>query len=57
VESFAIQADKLERDLVQPLIDSDDQAGVFGKTAGKRPNSVNWAGLGIWGITDTQKLF
>ncbi|ORJ55897.1 DUF6361 family protein [Geothermobacter hydrogeniphilus] len=54
VESFAIQADKLERDLVQPLMDSDDQAGVFGKTAGKKlkrlPSSVYWAGLGVWGI-------
>ena len=53
-ESFAIQADKLERDLVQPLMDSDDQAGVFGKTAGKKlkrlPSSVYWAGLGVWGI-------
>lgn len=56
-ESFAIQADKLERDLVQPLMDSDDQAGVFGKTAGKRlkrlPSSVYWAGLGVWGIRIT----
>jgi len=54
MDSFAIQADKLERDLVQPLLDSDDQAGVFGKTAGKRlkrlPSSVYWAGLGAWGI-------
>jgi len=43
-ENFAIQADKVERDLVQPLMDSDDQAGVFGKTAGKKlkrlPSSV-----------------
>lgn len=54
VESFAIQADKLERNLVEPLLDSDDQAGVFGKTAGKKlkrlPSSVYWAGLGVWGI-------
>lgn len=54
VDSFAIQADTLERDLVQPLLDSDDQAGVFGKTAGKQlkrlPSSVYWAGLGAWGI-------
>lgn len=54
LESFAIQADKLERDLVQPLMASDDQAGVFGKTAGKNlkrlPSSVYWAGLGAWGI-------
>ncbi|MDT8429400.1 MAG: DUF6361 family protein [Pseudomonadales bacterium] len=53
-ESFAIQADLLERDLVQPLMDSDDLAGVFGKTAGKSlkrlPSSVYWAGLGVWGI-------
>ncbi len=53
-ESFAIHADKLERELVQPLMGSDDQAGVFGRTAGKRlkrlPSSVYWAGLGIWGI-------
>lgn len=52
--SFAIHADKLERDLVQSLMDSDDQSGVFGKTAGKKlkrlPSSVYWAGLGVWGI-------
>ena len=56
-ESFAVQADKMERDLVQPLMDSDDQAGVFGKTAGKRlkrlPSSVYWAGLSVWGIRIT----
>lgn len=54
VESFAVQADKLERDLVQPLMDSDDQSGVFGKTAGKKlkrlPSSAYWAGLGVWRI-------
>ena len=53
-EKFAIQADMLERNLVQPLMDSDDLAGVFGKTAGKSlkrlPSSVYWAGLGVWGI-------
>ena len=52
-ENFAAQADKLERDLVQPLQDSDDW-GVFGKTAGNQikrlPSSVYWAGLGAWGI-------
>ena len=35
-------------------MDSDDLAGVFGKTAGKSlkrlPSSVYWAGLGVWGI-------
>jgi len=54
VDSFANQADKLERKLVQPLLDSDDHAGVFGKTAGQRlkrlPSSVYWAGLGSLGI-------
>ena len=53
-ESFAIQADLLERQLVQPLMNSDDLTGIFGKTAGKRlkrlPSSVYWAGLGVWGI-------
>ncbi len=53
-EYFALEADKLERDLVQPLLASDDQAGVFGSTAGKKlkrlPSSVYWSGLGIWGI-------
>ena len=53
-ENFTIQADMLERELVRPLMNSDDQAGVFGKTAGKSlkrlPSSVYWAGLGAWGI-------
>ena len=53
-DSFAIQADLLERALVKPLMDSDDLVGVFGKTAGKSlkrlPSSVYWAGLGVWGI-------
>lgn len=52
--NFAVQADFLERALVQPLMESDDLAGVFGKTAGKSlkrlPSSVYWAGLGVWGI-------
>ena len=51
---FAQEADRRERDLVQPLLDSDDQGGVFGKTAGRQlkrlPSSVYWAGLGAWGI-------
>ncbi len=54
---FAAQADHLERNLVQPLIDSDDQFGVFGKTSGHKlkrlPSSVYWAGLGSWGIRRT----
>lgn len=52
--NFVAQADSLERALVQPLMESDDRAGVFGKTAGKSlkrlPSSVYWAGLGVWGI-------
>ena len=53
-DSFAIQADKLERGLIQPLLGSDDQAGVFGRTSGNKikrlPSSVYWAGLGKWEI-------
>lgn len=53
-DKFADQADRLERDVVQPLMESDDRSGVFGKTAGKAvkrlPSSVYWAGLGVWGI-------
>lgn len=56
-DSFAIQADKLERELIQPLLDSDDQAGVFGRTSGNKikrlPSSVYWAGLRKWGILCT----
>ena len=57
-DSFAIQADKLERDLIQPLLGSDDQAGVFGRTSGNRikrlPSSVYWAGLRKWEILRTR---
>ena len=53
-DSFAIQADKLERDLIQPLLGSPNQSGVFGRTSGRGikrlPSSVYWAGLGRWGI-------
>ena len=53
-ENFASQAEKLERDLIQPLLTSDDQAGVFGVTSGRGikrlPSSVYWVGLGKWGI-------
>jgi hypothetical protein len=51
---FAKRADVAERDLIKPLIESDDRSGVFGLTAGRRvkrlPSSVYWAGLGAWGI-------
>jgi hypothetical protein len=54
---FAEEADRRERDLVQPLIESTDASGVFGKTAGRQlkrlPSSVYWAGLGAWGIRRT----
>jgi hypothetical protein len=51
---FTARARKAELALVQPLLESDDQAGVFGKTAGnslkRLPSSVYWTGLGAWGI-------
>ena len=57
-DSFAIQADKLERNLIQPLLSSDDQAGVFGRTSGNKikrlPSSVYWAGLRKWEILHTR---
>ncbi|MBX9951485.1 MAG: hypothetical protein K2Y39_20110, partial [Candidatus Obscuribacterales bacterium] len=34
--TFSASAAKLERDLIQPLLQSDDSAGAFGKTAGKK---------------------
>jgi len=53
-EKFAIQADRMERDLIQPLIDADGDAGVIGQRAGynlmRLPSSIYWAGLGVWGI-------
>lgn len=51
---FAARARKLELALVKPLLDSDDQSGVFGRLAGgalkRLPSSVYWAGLGAWGV-------
>lgn len=51
---FGRRADAAERNLIEPLMASDDRAGVFGRTAGRRvkrlPSSVYWAGLGAWGI-------
>ena len=53
-QEFAAQAEKMERSLTKPLIESDDQSGVFGRTAGNElkrlPSSVYWSGLGSWGI-------
>lgn len=54
IGAFAVQAERMERALVTPLMATEDQAGIFGKTsrdALKRlPSSVYWAGLGHWGI-------
>ena len=51
---FAGRAAENELRLVQPLLESGDTAGVFGKVAGsslqRLPSSVYWAGLGSWGI-------
>lgn len=52
--NFAARARRMELELMQPLLTSDDRAGVFGIVAGKElkrlPSSVYWAGLGAWGI-------
>jgi hypothetical protein len=56
-EHFSAYAERQERSLVEPLLASEDRAGIFGKTAGKHlkrlPSSVYWAGLGVWGIRFT----
>ena len=48
------RAREMELALVLPLLQSDDEAGVFGKTAGedlkRLPSEVYWAGLGNWGF-------
>ena len=51
---FGDRASKLELRLVQPLLQSEDSVGAFGKVSGSKlqrlPSSVYWAGLGSWGI-------
>jgi hypothetical protein len=51
---FATRARQFEKDLIAPLLDSDDRSGVFGRMAGQRvkrlPSEVYWSGLGAWGI-------
>lgn len=51
---FAIKARQMETALIDPLLESSDHAGVFGKVAGKEvkrlPSSVYWNGLWVWGI-------
>lgn len=56
--AFGREADRTERALVDPLVSSGDNAGVFGRTAGhalkRLPSSAYWAGLGAWGIRLTR---
>lgn len=53
-DRFAAKARQLELELIEPLLESDDRAGVFGIGAGKTlkrlPSDVYWSGLGAWGI-------
>ncbi|MEI6155428.1 MAG: DUF6361 family protein, partial [Deltaproteobacteria bacterium] len=52
--AFAAKARQMEMALVEPLLETNDNAGVFGRIAGKTlkrlPSSVYWNGLGVWGI-------
>jgi len=52
--AFAAKARQMEMAIVEPLLENDDHAGVFGRVAGRAlkrlPNSVYWNGLGAWGI-------
>lgn len=51
---FTARARRMETALIVPLLKNEDDAGVFGKTAGDKlkrlPSSVYWNGLGLWGI-------
>ena len=51
---FGSQVERLERDLIAPLLAHDDVAGTFGRVTGRDvkrlPSSVYWAGLATWGI-------
>jgi len=51
---FAAKARQMEMALVGPLLQNEDQTGIFGRIAGKAlkrlPSSVYWNGLGAWGI-------
>ena len=53
-DRFAARARRRELELIEPLLNSDDRAGVFGVGAGKAlkrlPSEVYWSGLGAWGI-------
>jgi len=47
-------ARRREVELISPLLESDDQSGVFGRVAGgsvqRLPSSVYWSGLRSWGV-------
>ena len=51
---FAQQVNQLERDLIAPLLDHQDVAGVFGRITGRGvkrlPSAVYWSGLGAWKV-------
>lgn len=51
---FAKEARQMEVALMEPLLESGDRAGVFGRVAGRGlkrlPSSVYWSGLETWGI-------
>ena len=57
-DRFAVRARRLELEVIEPLLDSDDRAGVFGIGAGKAlkrlPSDVYWSGLGAWRIRHYQ---
>lgn len=52
--NVAARADAHERNLIDPLRHSNDNAGAFGKLSGRAvlrlPSSVYWAGISRWGI-------
>jgi len=56
---FGQKADKMERDLIEVILESDDTEGAFGKVSGRNikrlPSSVYWSGLGSWGIRSIER--
>lgn len=53
-DRFGTEADRMERGLIEPLLQSGDHDGIVGRNVGtavkRLPSSVYWAGLGSWGI-------
>ena len=53
-DKIASRARQFELDLIAPLLDTDDQSGVFGAGVGRGlkrlPSEVYWSGLGEWRI-------